>query len=1080
MSNNAQTGFRLSPQQKRLWLLQLLYPQSAFLAQAACAISGPLDSARLRSALASVVARHEILRTSYNRPTGHRLPLQVINEEMEIVWSESEKREGGKSREQRVEGMLREERREMEGRQRREEVRGRLEKVDEEESVLVISVRGMSGDGGSAREMVREVAREYGGRREESEEEVGQYADLAEVFNELLEADDADSRAGKEYWLRQSSALGHASRLPFEKRAAQPAFLPGSISLSFDREARGRIEACAIQHKASVEVFLAACWQALLCRLTGAQEMTIAHAFDCRSHEDLRNVLGLFTRWLPITTHIEDGDRIGDIAARIGEAAESASAFQEYFFWDQSSLPPEQPDGVNYFAVSFEYEDWSEQFTQEAVTFSLANCYACTEPFKLKLRAIRRGEDLITDFQFDSTCFASADVERLGRYFHFLVNSVIAKPELPLGQIPLLDSEERHRLVTKVNATHRECSLDTCVHQLFEKQARLSPGRIAVVYEKQELTYSELNVRANRLARMLVRIGVRPEDRVAVCLERSVEMLVGILGIMKAGGAYVPLDPMLPQARLSFMLRDADVKAVLSQYRLADQLAAHELPTVYLDRDIGVMDGEADVAPEVGGTAGNLAYVIYTSGSTGQPKGVTVEHRQLVNYLHNIVERLSLPGRANYALVTTIAADLGHTGTFSALCNGGTLHVISQEAASNPGLLAEYFRHHRIDCLKISPSHLNALLGACNTRDILPRQRLILGGETSSWALIERVQSLFSDCRIFNHYGPTETTVGVLTFEVKPSLDTPASVTVPLGRPLANTQIYILDANLHLVPEGIAGEVFIGGDSLARGYLNRPDITAERFIPNPYSDQPGMRLYKTGDLAHYLADGNVEFLGRLDHQIKVRGYRVESKEVEMALLQHDAIKEAAVIAQEDKSGNQILVAFVVGMNGRGPGSSELRRHLQEMLPEYMVPSLFISLKSLPLTLNGKLDREALPDTSLHQAGLEEAYIAPRSDVEQAIAATWQEVLPVDRVGLYDNFFDLGGHSLSMIRVHSRLLEIFNKDVPIIDLFKYTTVNALAKYLSEAPAMTPSFQQSHNRAETRRTAINRQRALRKAI
>ncbi|HEY9832687.1 MAG TPA: amino acid adenylation domain-containing protein, partial [Stenomitos sp.] len=594
-----------------------------------------------------------------------------------------------------------------------------------------------------------------------------------------------------------------------------------------------------------------------------------------------------------------------------------------------------------------------------------------------------------------------------------------------------------------------------CIHHLFEQQVERTPDNIAVVFENQQLTYAELNAKANQLAHYLKQQGVGAEVLVGIYAERSLNSIIALLGILKAGGAYLPLDPALPQESLIFRLQDAKVPVLLTQPELLKRKDAATQSVIYLDADWETIAQESDANPISERTPENLAYVLYTSGSTGQPKGAAIEHRQILNYLYAILEKLELPAGANFAMVSTFAADLGNTVIFPALCTGGCLHIVSQDRASDPEALAEYFQHHPIDCLKIVPSHLATLLTSSTSASILPRQCLVLGGEAASWNLIEKVQQFVPNCRILNHYGPTETTVGVLTYSVKSKHNSYNTKTVPIGRAIANTQVYLLDEQLQPVPIGVPGELYIGGAGLAREYLNRPELTAEKFITVKNlggQDAHPTRIYKTGDKARYLPDGNIEFLGRVDNQVKIRGFRIELGEIEAVLSQHPEVLQTVVIVREDDPGNQRLLAYFVpkGKQACSCSTQKLRRFLKKKLPDYMIPSAFVRLKTLPITPNGKVDHRALPAPDSARPELEKSFVAPRTSTEEVLAAIWADVLGLKQVGIHDNFFELGGHSLQAIQLVSKISVAINLDWSVKLLFSHPTIAELADVLGSLP------------------------------
>jgi amino acid adenylation domain-containing protein len=577
---------------------------------------------------------------------------------------------------------------------------------------------------------------------------------------------------------------------------------------------------------------------------------------------------------------------------------------------------------------------------------------------------------------------------------------------------------------------------------MVEAQARRTPDQPALRFERQSLTYGELDRRASQLARHLARLGVGPDVLVGLLLERSLELVVGILGVLKAGGAYVPMDGAYPQERLDFMRADAGLNWLLTQSSLSPKLPAGDAQVVRLDEfdwddaQEATQDA-ARVRPE------HLAYVIYTSGSTGRPKGVCIEHRNIVHYVSGIVERFRLEPGMHHATVSTIAADLGNTVLFPALASGGCLHVISQERAESPALLSEYFSREQIDVLKIVPSHLAALQGGRDPQQVMPRRRLILGGEPSRLDWIERLRALSPACEIHNHYGPTETTVGVLTYQLGAQLPATPTGTLPLGRPLPDSRIHLLDEEGRRVPMGEKGELCIGGPGVGRGYLNRPELTAEKFVPDPFSADPAARLYRTGDVARRLADGAIEFCGRIDHQIKLHGYRVELGEIEGALREQGDVREAVVLAREREPGDKQLVAYVTPQCAN---PAALREHLKRRLPHYMVPAAFVPMEKLPLTANGKVDRQALAAMPLENAGPARAIDEPRTGTEKALAAIWARLLNVETIGLHDDVFDLGAHSLMAMRALTQIREAFEANLSLRNLFEHPSVAGLAQVL----------------------------------
>jgi amino acid adenylation domain-containing protein len=668
--------------------------------------------------------------------------------------------------------------------------------------------------------------------------------------------------------------------------------------------------------------------------------------------------------------------------------------------------------------------------------------------------------------------------------FATFVREAARAPGRALSAVPLLGQDELRRLLVDWNDTEVAYERERCLHELIEAQVDRTPNDVAAIFEGESLSYGELDARANEVAHRLGALGVGPETLVGIYVERSLAMLVGLLGILKAGGAYVPLDPEYPSERLAFMLEDAGVGVLVTQERMRDRLPAHRAHVLCVEEAAPSTDARVTHGrPRSGVGAENLAYVIYTSGSTGRPKGVMVEHGNVANFFAGMDSDMGGDERGTWLAVTSISFDISVLELFWPLTRGFRVVIQGSDdhslaaAARNAGegySVAEQIVRHNVTHMQCTPSLARMLAMTPETLETLrPLRRLLVGGEALPVALAGQLVGAVSG-QVRNMYGPTETTIWSTTY----ALDGVGG-SVPIGRPIANTQLYVLDANLQPVPGGVPGELFIGGDGVVRGYLNRPELTRERFVPDQFRDAPGARLYRTGDLVRYKPCANVEFLGRLDHQVKIRGFRIELGEIETALGRHAAVREAVVTVRADEPGEDYLVAYVVANYGQAAKVNELRGYLREKLPEYMVPSAFIALDALPLTPNGKIDRKALPAPDQARRELETAYLAPQDDAEKTIAGIWQEVLRLEKVGTHDNFFDLGGNSLLMAQVNNKLRRALERDVSLVDLFRFPTIHALAKALkSEAPDQAGP--EPAGRAQTRRESMARRRQIRERV
>ena len=691
----------------------------------------------------------------------------------------------------------------------------------------------------------------------------------------------------------------------------------------------------------------------------------------------------------------------------------------------------------------------------------------------LQVETTATARDWNAGLAFDVAALSRTTAEHFAHCFEALVRVAaaqfgLASSRLPISRLPILNDAERERVVVTFNQTETEFPAGVCLHHLFEEQTKKNPTHPALRCGESLLTYAELNAEANRIAHALRRLGVKSNVCVGLCVERSAEMIVGLLGILKAGGCYVPLVPDSPKLRLAHQLTETGAPVLLTQEKLLKNLPDFAGTVLCLDLDRQKLAAESSADPERINTPRDLAYVIYTSGSTGVPKGVAVRHASLVNYTRFMERRLNLASRPNglhFATVSTIAADLGNTAVFPSLVSGGCLHVIGFEMAMAANLFAEYAVKYPIDVLKITPSHLNTLLKAPGGDGVLPQKFLVLGGEASSWEFVRQIMQA-GKCAVLNHYGPTEATIGCCTFAVwENDVSEWEPATVPVGRPIANDSVYILDQHMNPVPVGVAGELCIGGAGLAQGYLNQPEQTAERFVANPFRSATSTegRVYRTGDLARFLPDGNIEFLGRIDDQVKIRGFRVEPAEIQNALRKCHGVQQTVVTPYQDKNGEKRLAAYVVA--AKSTKVDQLRAFLQNELPEYMVPTAIVLLERLPLTPNGKVDLRALPSPEVVEATVERLFVAPSTPDEEKMAAIWREVLRVERVSMHDNFFEMGGHSLLATQIISRIRNGFQVQMPLHSFLETPTVAQLAEKVRHiAPAESEDAEMARLLAE----------------
>jgi len=732
------------------------------------------------------------------------------------------------------------------------------------------------------------------------------------------------------------------------------------------------------------------------------------------------------------------------------------------------------------------------------VVVELVDCFDDYKPLpgsELILLLLEDGTECC--WVYDTAVLDSDIIASMQRHFTTFLHNIVADNNRPIAEISLLTEADRHQLMIEWNNTQVDYPRHLCIHQLVETKVERTPDAIAVVFEDQQLTYRQLNSSANQVAHYLRKLNVGPETRVGIYMERSLDMIVGLLGILKAGGAYLPLDHTYPAERIAFMIEDAQVRVVLTQSWLDKDLPELHAQVVHMDADWNIISTESKKNIHSGVKPDNLSYVIYTSGSTGKPKGVMVCHGNVVNFFVGMDAVIPHDPSGVWLAVTSISFDISVLELFWTLARGFKLILYAdrtrdqaliepislppdrdiefKEDAEDYSIPAQIKRHN-VTHFQCTPSMASMLLMDDKTRAALRSvQTFMVGGEVLPAVLATQLKQIVSG-NVINMYGPTETTVWSSTYSVKGDENA-----ISIGGPIANTEIYILDHNLQPVPVGVIGELFIGGDGVARGYLNWSSLTAEVFIKHPFSDKARTRLYRTGDLARYRPDGNIEFLGRIDHQVKIRGYRIELGEIERLLEQHPAVREAVVLAREDNPGDKRLVAYMIPNHSQKFSGSELRDYMKQKLPEFMVPSHFVTLDAFPLTPNQKIDHKALPAPNKIQIESEMIYAPPKNELEQTIAKIWQELLNVPKVGINDNFFDLGGHSLLIVRAHRRLRELIDKELSITDMFRFPTIRTLTEYLSEDSGNggKTTVPKSVDRAKARKEAMMRRQRVNRA-
>ncbi|MCL5996769.1 MAG: amino acid adenylation domain-containing protein [Chloroflexi bacterium] len=1053
--------------QQRLWFLDRFEPNSPYYnIPSALRLAGALDVAALERSLNEVVRRHESLRTTFASVDGQlmqviapRLVLSLPVTNLEQVPEPEREAEALRVADK--------EARQPFDLARGPLLRAGLLRLSENEHVALFTMHHIVSDGWSMSIFIGEIATLYqaftAGQPSPLPDLPIQYADFAQWQRQWLQGEVLQEQL--DYWRRQ---LGGSARpvleLPTDRpRSAVQTSRGATQSSRFSNSLLQALTALSRREGCTLFMTLMAAFQVLLYRHTGQEDICVGTPIANRTRTELEVLIGLFINTLVIRTNLSGSPSFRDLLKQVRQVTLEAYAHQDLPFEQLVEVLQTSRDMSHspLFQVMLILQNAPAQ-TQElpGLNLNMIEAHSGTATYDLTLSISEMSDGLDVSAEYNTDLFDATTINQMLQHFRILLEGIVADPADSIDHLPLLAEDERHRLLAEWNNTYDGFNPDRCIHQYFEDQARRTPTAKAVVWQDHWLTYGDLNTRANQLAHHLRQRGIKPETIVGICVDRSLDMLVAVLSVLKAGGAYLPLDPLYPQDRLGFMLQDSAVPVILTQSDLVQRLPSHTAQTICLDEDWPEIVREPPDDPALYTTPDHLAYLIYTSGSTGKPKGVMITHHSLVNAYHAWEQAYELRSVRAHLQMANFAFDVFSGDWVRALCSGGKLVLCPREWLLDPSWLYDLMQRERVDCAEFVPAVLRQLIQYLKrTNQNLAFMRLLVCGSDSWQADEYRAFKRYCgpQTRLINSFGLTEATIDSSYFEsaiyASPTLDLAGDQVVPIGRPFPNTRLYNLDRHLQPLPIGVPGELYVGGPGVARGYLNRPDLTTEKFIPDPFGGESGARLYRTGDLVRYRHDGNIEFLGRLDHQIKIRGFRIEPQEIETVLSQHTHVREAAVVAHEAGDGDMRLVAYISPQEQLAPTPGDLRRFVQQRLPDYMTPSAFIIMASLPLTPNGKIDRQALPPPDWSRRESEGEYIAPRTPVEEALSNIWTEVLGVSQISIHDNFFELGGHSLLATQVVSRIRDVFAVELPLRNIFESPTLATLAEHVDIAQRAT---------------------------
>ncbi|MBD2567296.1 non-ribosomal peptide synthetase [Anabaena lutea] len=1064
-----QENLPLSFAQQRLWFLDQLEPNStAYNIPYRLQIQGLLNISILEKSISEIIQRHEILHTNFISIDGQAkqvitakntfslplIDLQSLPEYQQKLEVEKIAKQESEKPFNLAENSL---------------FRIKILQLNAESHILLVNIHHIIFDGWSFGILFAELKALYTAYSEGVTLALPplpiQYADFTLWQRQWLSGEVLESQLN--YWERQLGGTLPILELPTDRpRPRIKTYAGATKTFILSPELTANIKSLCQQDGVTLFMTLLTTFKVLLCRYSGQEDVIVGTPIAGRNHREIEGLMGFFVNTLALRTDLSDNPIFRELLSQVKQVCLEAYTNQDVPFEQLVEVlqPERNLSHTPIFQVMFVLQN------TPIGELELPNLYLTaleppkqTAKFDLTLLMEEKNGQLIGEWEYNTDLFDGSTIERMIEHFQMLLSGILVTPDQNIWKLPLLTERERHHLLVEWNQTQTDYPQNKCIHQLFEEQVEKTPDAVAVVFENEQLTYRELNQRANQLANYLQILGVQSEKIVGICVERSLEMIVGLLGILKAGGAYLPLDFAYPQERISRMLDDAQVAVLLTQKHLSKRLPQHQVEMICLDTDWLLISQAIESNPVCEIQPENLAYVIYTSGSTGEPKGVMIQHSSVVN-LANGLHQAIYCDHQNSPLRVSLNGSLTFDTSVKQIIQliyGHSLNIVPEKVRFDGNAMLSYLQQQKIDVLDCTPSHLGLLIAAGLLESDAAPQYVLVGGEPideSMWTTLAQAQNI----NFYNVYGPTECTVDTTVCLIQI-----AKIKPVIGRPIANVKTYILDEYLQPVPINMPGELHIGGAGLARGYVNAKELTQKKFIPNPFDKTAGSRLYKTGDLARYLPNGEIEYLGRIDNQVKIRGFRIELGEIEAVLNQHSIVREAKVITREDIPGDKRLVAYIIPNskeNTQGEISQQIREYLKQKLPDYMIPSAFVVLESFSLTTNGKIDYRALPapDFSANQSNY---YIAPRTPREEIIANIWSQVLKVEKIGIDDNFFELGGHSLLATQVISRIRQSFNLEIPLRLLFEFPTIAQLSSQIGNndslpVPQIEPRKQQEN--------------------